>query len=238
MSINPLFLGRPIYTIINALVVPVDLEGSADNVAVLQFIFPIYIFLDTIVEDIYNGSNPSISQSVNMSINALFLGRPVYTIINALVVPVDLEGSADNVAILQFIFPIYIFLDTIVEDIYNGRSLGDEQAMVYNGLAARLTGQYGLDGKACVQRFVCELQRRHIAGWSVVGNILTHIFTPHTGGNKRDIDLLRDYLTAKSLGNKEDNVCGLHYQSCPFSVFNYFDARKNITNSLPFKTPN
>ncbi|KAK3874177.1 hypothetical protein Pcinc_020866 [Petrolisthes cinctipes] len=166
-----------------------------------------------------------------MSITPFFLERPVYTILNVAVLPVTTDQDV-VLALFQFVFPINLLLDAVKEELFKGRSLGEEQAGVYNGLAEKLKKEYGLDGRACVQRFVCELQRRHIAGWSVAGRILTHLFTPHAGGNKRNIDPLRDYLTAQSLGNREDNVCGLHYQSCPFSVFNYFDARKNITNSI------
>ena len=57
------------------------------------------------------------------------------------------------------------------------RSLGDDQVGVYEAVADKLNTQFGLDGRACVLRFICELQQRHIGRYTMAGKILTALFT-------------------------------------------------------------
>ncbi|MPC65927.1 hypothetical protein E2C01_060066 [Portunus trituberculatus] len=49
-------------------------------------------------------------------------------------------------------------------------------------IAGRLANQFGVDGPACVQRFMCELQQRPIHNRTMVGMLLTLLFTEQKGG--------------------------------------------------------
>ncbi|XP_050697682.1 uncharacterized protein LOC126986040 [Eriocheir sinensis] len=171
-----------------------------------------------------------------MSVSPFVLSRPIYALSNVLSTTLstrDPEGAPDTLlAIIEFLVPVTILLDNYLEQIYNGngRSLGEEQAGAYAVLAGRLSAQFGVDGAACLQRFVCELQQRPIHGRTMAGRMLTMLLTPRVR-SKRDATLLTDYLAAGRLGQR-GAYCDHHYAACPFSAFHYFDDLRNATARL------
>ncbi|XP_045107955.1 uncharacterized protein LOC123502769 isoform X2 [Portunus trituberculatus] len=63
------------------------------------------------------------------------------------------------------------------DEVRRGRSLAEEQVGVYEAVAQKLHTQFGLDGRACVLRFICELQQRRLGHSTVAGKVLTALFT-------------------------------------------------------------
>ncbi|XP_050708575.1 uncharacterized protein LOC127005623 [Eriocheir sinensis] len=136
-------------------------------------------------------------------------------------------GDAKNVlvAMTALVLPVGILLERFFDEIEKGRSLGEEQAGVYEAVAAKLV-EFGLDGRACVLRFICELQQRRLARSTVAGQLLGVLFTPRVGGQEGG-----HYLAAKGLGGRKGVVCASHYSSCPHSAFLYFEALRNLTTT-------
>ncbi|KAK7080645.1 hypothetical protein SK128_002861 [Halocaridina rubra] len=170
-----------------------------------------------------------------MSVSPFILTRPTYSFINTLVnsvtsIPAD---NPDEEPVLRgfvsFVFPITILLDALIEEIEGGRSMGDEQIGVYQSIGQRLSLDYGIDGKECILRFICELQKRPISKWTVFGQLLTVLFTPISEGNRENLDMLKAYMAAQTLGST-DADCGSVYRKCDFSVFHYFEALQNVTS--------
>ncbi|XP_064101583.1 uncharacterized protein LOC135212116 [Macrobrachium nipponense] len=173
-----------------------------------------------------------------MSVAPFILTRPTYTLINSLILPIE-TVPADDLTVeptlrgyLTFLFPVSILLDALMDEAEDGRSLGEEQFGVYESIERRLSAEYGVDGRSCILRFICELQRRPISQWTVAGQLLTVLFTPSYGGKKEDLELLMKYRAAQMLGMKDEIDCSAIYNKCPFSVFYYFDAVQNVTSSF------
>ncbi|XP_076040894.1 uncharacterized protein LOC143025305 [Oratosquilla oratoria] len=166
---------------------------------------------------------------MSSSASAFTLSRPVYSLHNELHLPVP-EGKSHTTgervkSIVAFSFPFTILLDALAAEIGVGRSLGDDQVAVYSELAAQLTNAFGVDGRSCLLRFVCEMQRRALAEWTIVGELLTVLFNPSKGGE----GFLDDFRVAKKLGKADCVLCSDHYTECPISVFNYFESLSNAT---------
>lgn len=60
---------------------------------------------------------------------------------------------------------------------YYRRSFTDDQAAIYQTVEERLETTYGLDGKVCVQRFICELTKNPITDYTFVGELITAVFS-------------------------------------------------------------
>ncbi|XP_045102650.1 uncharacterized protein LOC123499090 [Portunus trituberculatus] len=173
-----------------------------------------------------------------MSVAPFLLSRPIYSLNNVISTSILARDTGILKSIVDIVLPVTIFLDNYVEQVYykkkgdsdpSRRSLGEEQFGAYGMIAGRLANQFGVDGPACVQRFMCELQQRPIHKRTMVGMLLTLLFTPNVR-NKRDADLLTEYLTARKLG-KSGAYCHHHYAACPVSVFHFFDNLRNTTNT-------
>ncbi|XP_071523830.1 uncharacterized protein [Panulirus ornatus] len=175
----------------------------------------------------------------NMSVAPFLLPRPVYTLSNSLVLPIVNQKQEETVlAFVSVVLPINILLDSFLLDVLDGRSYSEDLAGVYGVVSGRLAGQFGVDGQACILRFICQLQQRPIARWSLAGHLLTILFTPRLGGKDGDLDLLKEYLAAQILGRKENTDCISLYDTCPFSVFEYFDTLRNMTSVFSARDQN
>ncbi|XP_042876246.1 uncharacterized protein LOC122255933 [Penaeus japonicus] len=168
-----------------------------------------------------------------MSVAPFVLTRPAYSLLNTLNFPITTTNPATGVDTLRgfvsIVVPITILLDTLLEETTKGRSFSEDQSGVYQALERRISSNFGVDGRACILRFICELQRRPISEWTVAGQLLTVLFTPRLGGGNSDMELLKEYFTAQRLGLKEEVDCEAMYGTCPVSIFRYFDSLKNAT---------
>ncbi|CAL4139593.1 unnamed protein product, partial [Meganyctiphanes norvegica] len=73
----------------------------------------------------------------------------------------------------------------------------------------------GVDGRACLLRLICEMQNNPIGRFTVIGELLSILFTPKRGLN----DFLHYYIEAEVKGS-EGADCRDEYPTCPFSLIN------------------
>ncbi|XP_042213507.1 uncharacterized protein LOC121860421 [Homarus americanus] len=170
-----------------------------------------------------------------MSVGPFLLSRPVNSLQNTIVFPLmtaGMDGQETLRGFVNFLMPIHIIIDSFVEDLQLGRSYSEDQIGVYESLASRLTSQFRLEGRACILRFICELQQRPIGRWTLTGHLISLLFTPQVGKKDGDAEMLKEYLVAQILGKKNNFDCSSLYGSCPFSAFNYFEFIRNTTAAL------
>jgi len=156
-----------------------------------------------------------------MSISEHILTRPFWEMQNSFTIPVVRESptgrSEDRSlrSLVTFSLPITIFLDTIFADLEaTGRSIEDDQLNIFNSIESSLSG-IGVDGRSCLLRLICELQNNPIGQFTIIGELLSVLFTPKRGLN----DFLHDYLEAEVAG-RDGRDCANLYHTCPFSIMN------------------
>ncbi|XP_076040819.1 uncharacterized protein LOC143025244 [Oratosquilla oratoria] len=145
----------------------------------------------------------------------------------------DAFGDFYSVGEYGLIIPFFIFLDAFVLPLQAGRSnreswsgdndvVDDElfgQPWVLMTLEKTL-GHIGIDGRSCLLRFVCEMQRRPLGRYSVVGELVSLMMTPRN----ETLTFLKDYSEAAEIGREAldvDHACRSAYDSCPVSVFGF-----------------
>ncbi|KAK4298912.1 hypothetical protein Pmani_028770 [Petrolisthes manimaculis] len=110
-----------------------------------------------------------------------------------------------------------LVLDALFEEYVIGRrSITDDQAAIYRTLEERLTRYFGLEGKACVLRFICELSqnsklsKNSIQHDTITGELITLVFTPR----EDDKGVMKEYLEAQ-LAGQVDNPQSWYRQLTP-----------------------
>ncbi|XP_042860114.1 uncharacterized protein LOC122245977 isoform X2 [Penaeus japonicus] len=130
----------------------------------------------------------------------------------------DLD-AVELAAALAFVFRIQIMLyDVFNRSSKRGRSIQEDQLEVFRQIEDNISS-LGVDGRACVLRFICEMQTNSFSKASVFGELFTLLFTPKPGG---DYTVLKEYIAAEEEGRREakDSLrCAQRYQACPLSVF-------------------
>ncbi|XP_054735446.1 uncharacterized protein LOC129242683 [Anastrepha obliqua] len=124
---------------------------------------------------------------------------------------------------------------------------GGERVMLY-GVVEDLLGTFGINGKACLLRTICEVHSRSINHFGVFGEI-TKLFL--TATSSPFADLIPEYVRAQEIGEgrKAPGECFPYYKECPKSIFkaaqkekyreshsdNYGESRDNevIKQKLP-----
>lgn len=155
--------------------------------------------------------------------NAILL-RPQWVVNNQLTLPLvtnTAEGRTSIKGLVQVMIPITIFLDTLIdvkEGYYNRRSsMGRDQLQIFKSVEGALQVA-GVDGKSCLLRTICEMQRHPIGEFSILGEIVTILLTPKRGMS----DFLHDYLEAERIGQSNDMSCATEFPTCPVSLYNIF----------------
>ncbi|CAL4163666.1 unnamed protein product [Meganyctiphanes norvegica] len=116
---------------------------------------------------------------------------------------------------IQFVFVTTLLINDLFEDSgKSGRSIGDDQLNIFHSIESSLSG-LGIDGRSCLLRLICELQSNPIGQFTIIGEILSVLFTPKRGLN----DFLHEYLEAEVAG-RDGQDCADLYHTCPFSMMN------------------
>ncbi|XP_045606526.2 uncharacterized protein [Procambarus clarkii] len=159
--------------------------------------------------------------------------RPYITISNQFGVPILTDSDGNGVPSIKLIplavISYVIILDALAREYKLGRKYRDDQRSIYRSLEEQIDTTFGLDGRACLLRFICDLQKYPIREWTIVGELITSVFTPLDDEH----DTMEDYRGAQMAGLLEEpESCLINYgNKCPFSVFNYFrdldDLEKN-----------
>ncbi|XP_042894230.1 uncharacterized protein LOC122268051 [Penaeus japonicus] len=104
----------------------------------------------------------------------------------------------------------------------------DQQAWALSWVEEVLSWQ-GLNGRACVQRFVCELQHKTIHKYSVLGEAMSLLFQMTNSSSTNSV--IGPYLEAREKGQSVNDwtECGALFPSCPTSPFALFGGKFNRT---------
>ncbi|XP_068213825.1 uncharacterized protein [Palaemon carinicauda] len=140
-------------------------------------------------------------------------------------VPIITEADGDGIPtprnLPAMLCSITLYLDVIKQQSRMNRRFADDQLFVYHWLESKLTREYGVDGRSCLLRFICEVQSFPIRDWTVIGEMISTVFTPRegTGGP------MLEYFEASEIGRiSSSSSCSEQFSnSCPLSIFNYFD---------------
>ncbi|XP_069983650.1 uncharacterized protein [Penaeus vannamei] len=96
---------------------------------------------------------------------------------------------------------------------YGKRSLDSQRlagfAVIENGL-----DNFGLPGKSCLLRAICEMAEEPVHELGVVGDILNLIFAAGFGEGS---DEMHEFVVAEEKGRREGN-CEGRYSECPLSL--------------------
>ncbi|KAK3864453.1 hypothetical protein Pcinc_029862 [Petrolisthes cinctipes] len=94
----------------------------------------------------------------------------------------------------------------------------DERFNVY-GIVEGLFYKFGMDGRACVLRAVCEKAQITLEGTGILGEIIGNILGASSASSYTD---LYEYIQAEEYGRMEGD-CWALYPSCPVSFFKWID---------------
>ncbi|XP_042894231.1 uncharacterized protein LOC122268052 [Penaeus japonicus] len=171
------------------------------------------------------------------------LSKPFWNVANTLVLPVLSDDNGDGIpklrSLVSLSLPITIFLDSILGEPPSpasspgpsgrsggSRSLGEDQLNIFRSIEDSLAS-LGVDGRSCLLRLICELQGNAFGRYTVVGELLTLLFTPKRGMN----DFLHDYIEAEDAG-REGSDCTSRYHTCPFSFTGTLEKYRRYMQSV------
>ncbi|XP_050725511.1 uncharacterized protein LOC127003166 isoform X2 [Eriocheir sinensis] len=162
-------------------------------------------------------------QTASLSLSTTF---PTYEIIDA-------NNATSTVVLSTVAIGLVIFVPNIFGESGDARSLSrrsiqEDQRDLFSQIEEGLTAA-GIDGHACVLRFICEMQTNAFSPSSIFGEVFNLVFTPKPGG---DSSVLEEYIKAKATGQdygesgeaaeeRGPPMCAQRYASCPMSVFSY-----------------
>ncbi|XP_037083350.1 uncharacterized protein LOC119103802 [Pollicipes pollicipes] len=95
------------------------------------------------------------------------------------------------------------------------RSLDEEKADMYS-YAENFISQFGLDGKSCVLRTICEVAEAPVQDAGVMGEIINTVL--RTTVEPTEGERMQEYRKAEERG-KAVGRCDEYYATCPVSVF-------------------
>lgn len=107
--------------------------------------------------------------------------------------------------------------------VYSGRKIEDEHSAIFE-MAEDLLNKFGINGKACVLRLICELAESHGLQYNgLMGRAFETLFLIDYGLS--NTDRLYEYISARMYGEHTGN-CESAYPQCPFSAFNLIDPEE------------
>jgi len=116
--------------------------------------------------------------------------------------------------------------------VYTGRKMEDEHSAVFE-MAEDLLNKFGIDGKACVLRLICELaESKGLPYNGLMGRAIETLFLIDYGMS--NTDRLYEYISARMYGEHTGD-CLTAYPQCPFSAFQLLDPEEllqTISNNI------
>ncbi|XP_072942716.1 uncharacterized protein [Epargyreus clarus] len=101
-----------------------------------------------------------------------------------------------------------------VEKVVLDRFHGGERALLY-GIAEDLLANFGLEGRECLLRAICEIHAHPLTNFGFIGEVMKLFFSP---SKSPYADLLQEYVDAQRAG-ESDGECWPYYRLCPKSIF-------------------
>ncbi|XP_050713141.1 uncharacterized protein LOC126996584 [Eriocheir sinensis] len=143
-----------------------------------------------------------------------------FTITPVLCIPVVSIG--DLTGFLDIELPFTIKLPNATQVTY-GR-MDDDRLGIYSVLISTLN-RFGVDGKACLLRSVCEVAESPLRDDGLLGEVLNILLTASYGASSSNH--LYDYIDAERYGRAYGD-CWAAYPQCPMSLFKLFDAYNEL----------
>jgi len=117
---------------------------------------------------------------------------------------------------------------------------GGERATLYEWVEDYLF-TFGMDGKACLLRAICETHQSPLIGYGVMGEMLELFLTPSRSAYWEKV---KDYRLAEKIG-RHSGDCSHYYPACSKSLYkhnkyskeaqkSHSDKKLNLKNILPF----
>ncbi|XP_045591796.1 uncharacterized protein [Procambarus clarkii] len=138
-----------------------------------------------------------------------------FTITPVLCIPVVNVG--DLVGYLDVELPFTIKLPNATQVSFAGR-MDDDRLGIY-AVVINTLSRFGVDGKSCLLRAVCEVAESPLRDDGLLGEILNIILTASYGSTSSE---LYDYVNAEYYGRAYGD-CWSAYPQCPMSLFKLFD---------------
>ncbi|XP_076667450.1 uncharacterized protein LOC143368529 [Andrena cerasifolii] len=107
-----------------------------------------------------------------------------------------------------------------IADLPTNAFYGGERALLY-GTAEDMLANFGLNGKACLLRAICEIQGHPLSNFGLIGEMLKLFFT---ASKSPFANLLQDYVEAERRG-KFHGECWPYFKDCPKSLFRSSENR-------------
>ncbi|KAK7080647.1 hypothetical protein SK128_002863, partial [Halocaridina rubra] len=154
--------------------------------------------------------------------------NPLLFVENQLSLPIDVTNTdvAELATTVVFVFRAAIELNKVfAKKKGDERSLVEDQKALYEQLASSLSA-VGVDGRACLLRFICEAQSTRIKKLNLLGKMLATLLTP------KEDSFLEEYNIAATIGRS--GQCAGNYNKCAISLFNIFNyVRKSKSGENP-----
>ncbi|XP_078034616.1 uncharacterized protein LOC144468783 [Augochlora pura] len=106
------------------------------------------------------------------------------------------------------------------QDLPKNAFYGGERALLYS-TAEDMIENFGLNGKACLLRAICEIQGHPLNNFGLIGEMLKLFFT---ASKSPFANLLADYVEAENRG-KFHGECWPYFKDCPKSLFRSSENR-------------
>ncbi|XP_042883366.1 uncharacterized protein LOC122260250 [Penaeus japonicus] len=147
----------------------------------------------------------------------------------------EADGSMNTIAVSSVTMGVIFFLESLFFEAQSGRgkrSIQEDQMELFHQIEDNISAM-GIDGHACILKFICEMQTNRFSSSSIFGELFTLMFTPKQGDN---YTLLKEYIEAEMAGQEGSQRCSERYLTCPVSVFS---AVRNLMGDMigGFSTP-
>jgi hypothetical protein len=109
---------------------------------------------------------------------------------------------------------------------------GGERALLYIVVEDLLTS-FGMDGKACLLRAICEVHGQSLHNFGLIGEIVKLFFT---ASKSPFADMLEEYVNAEQTGQENGHGdCWRYYKACPKSLFMSPQENKYLKEAADYK---
>ncbi|XP_068202359.1 uncharacterized protein [Palaemon carinicauda] len=158
-----------------------------------------------------------------------FIANPSWTIGNLINLPMsdNTSGGTRLRTAIQFTIIANMLLESLlVPSDENRPNIGLDQLNVFRSIEDSM-GAMGVNGRECLLRLICELTSNPIGEFTVIGEIITVLFTPKRGMN----EFLQEYIDAEIAGARGEH-CPKRYPTCPFSIMNIVKKYRNFVEGV------
>ncbi|XP_021935329.1 uncharacterized protein LOC110837475 [Zootermopsis nevadensis] len=109
---------------------------------------------------------------------------------------------------------------------------GGERALLYI-VVEDLLANFGMDGKACLLRAICEVHGQSLHHFGLIGEIVKLFFT---ASKSPFANILEEYVHAERAGQENGHgECWRYYKACPKSLFASSQENKYLKEATDHK---